>query len=164
MAAHVGQKQHPRARGFRFCLKVFQVDHQIFGNLHEDRRGAERGNRPGHRREREGIRQHPIPRANPRGAQGAAHRIAARGDGEAIFRPGESGKVDFQRRGLADLAGRDIVAMQPPRAQHGDGGGNRRLVYRFLLGEIAGEDRVRHVSFLRISIAKGTASTRAAVK
>ena len=151
MPAHVRQQQKPRAGVACLGGQIGKVDHQTFGDLDENRFAARRRDRPRHRRQGEGIGQHRLSGRHPAGAQGAAHRIAARGDGQTVTRPGEGGELLLQRRGLAGLARRGVVAVQPTVAHHLQCRRDARLGDRLLLGKTAPEPFARslHQPFSR---------------
>ena len=139
MAAHMAQEKGLRARLRRLGRQIVQIDGQRLGRLHEHRLRMHARDRAGHRGQREPVRQDLVARPHADRPQGTAHRIAARGHGQRIFRPRERGEFFLQGADLADLALGQVVAMQPAMGQHPHGGLDPGLRDRLLLREISGE-------------------------
>ena len=72
----------------------FEIEVEGIGmGIDKDRRGPDRGNRAGHRGQRESIGQHPIPRLDANSRTGARDGLAARGHGPTVVRAHHRGEL-----------------------------------------------------------------------
>ena len=116
MTAHM--TQHQKAGLISLSFQIFQINDEIFGNVHIDRFRPDGRNRSRYRCKGKRICQNFVACPHSERAQGCGKRIAPRGHSKAVFCADFLGELHFEQGSFTHLSIRHVVAMKTTGAQY----------------------------------------------